>query len=195
MGEYAVRKSDEEYVKIGTWPNMYYLRHDQKNKVDYDVLNKGKRVYYRLIFKDEITNQPGDFDQYNRSIRIQDSKKLFTEEQIKNLKPGKIQVNDSDKNIMLLLPCYHDLKENDDIGAVVIQKKVSEPLALQMILEKEDGKLTFEVCCLQCGKSFILDEEEIQMLKSFFDGQSQRDLELNVNYVMDYNKKLEAGNA
>ena len=191
MGEYAVRKSDKEYVKIGTWPNMYYLRHDQKNKVDYDIFNKGKRVYYRLIFKDEITCQPGDFDQYDRSIRIQDSKKLFTEEQIKNIQPGKIQVNDSDKNIMLLLPCYHDLKENDDIGAVVIQKKVSEPLALQMILEKEDGRLTFEICCLQCGKSFILDEEEIPMLKSFFGEQSEKDLQLNINYVLDYNKKLE----
>ena len=38
---------------------------------------------------------------------------------------------------------------------------------------------------------FILNEEEIPMLKSFFDGQSQRDLELNVNYVLNYNKKLE----
>ena len=103
MGEYAKRKSDEQMVKIGTWPNMYYLRHDQKNKVEYDVLNKGKRVYYRLIFKDEIANQPGDFSQYDRSIRIQDSKKFFTEEQIREIKPGVVQINDNDKNIMLLL--------------------------------------------------------------------------------------------
>jgi hypothetical protein len=87
-----------------------------------------------------------------------------------------------------LLQGYHDLKENDDIGAVVIQKKVSEPLALQMILEKEDGRLTFEICCLQCGKSFILNEEEIPMLKSFFGEQSEKDLQLNINYVLEYNK-------
>lgn len=43
MGEYAKRKSDEQMVKIGTWPNMYYLRHDQKNKVEYDILSKEKR--------------------------------------------------------------------------------------------------------------------------------------------------------
>ena len=194
MGEYAKRKSDEQMVKIGTWPNMYYLRHDQKNKVEYDILNKGKRVYYRLIFKDEIANQPGNFDQYDRSIRIQDSKKFFTEEQIEEMKPGVVQINDNNKNIMLLLPCYHGLKENDDIGNVVIQKKPSEPFALQMILEKEDGKLTFEIMCLQCRTSFILDEEEIQMLKSFFGEQSEKDLQLNINYVLDYNKKLEEKN-
>jgi hypothetical protein len=42
MGEYATRKSDNEYIKIGTCESMYYLRFDDINQVVYEYDLDGK---------------------------------------------------------------------------------------------------------------------------------------------------------
>ena len=36
MGEYAIRKSDNDCIKIGTCEDMYYLRYEDQDKVTPD---------------------------------------------------------------------------------------------------------------------------------------------------------------
>ncbi len=190
MGEFATRKIDNENVKIGTEVNMYYLRHNQKKQIIYPYFSPGKVNNFRLIFSDEKGVLPGDFKEHNRSIRITDSAKLFSKEFTEELTPGNVQVVDNYKGITVLLPCYHGLKENTDLGKVKIQSLIEEIFAVTQMKEKEDGFLTFNIECLHCGKTFYLDEEEIPLLKSYFKGTSEKDLKLNIDYVLEYNEIL-----
>lgn len=73
MGEYATY--DGQQVKIGTCENMYYLRADQRHKVqklagsldpaDDSVLPE---IRFRFPWPDEDGNAPGAFDKYERSL-------------------------------------------------------------------------------------------------------------------------------
>lgn len=71
MGEYATYNGQR--IKIGTCEDMYYLRADQRDKVepethsvdpsDEDVL---RTLRFRFPFPDEDGVQPGEFDPYER---------------------------------------------------------------------------------------------------------------------------------
>jgi hypothetical protein len=75
MGEYATYNG--ESVKIGTCESMYYLRFDQRGKVDAernsinpsdpDILG---RIRFRFPWPDEDDNRPGEFEDYNRSCAV-----------------------------------------------------------------------------------------------------------------------------
>lgn len=77
MGEYAVRISDGERVKIGTCESMYYLRADQRHEVHGgDLSHVGPDAYWRAVrfrfpFPDEDRELPGAFDggDFQRSVR------------------------------------------------------------------------------------------------------------------------------
>lgn len=67
MGEYAIRRSDGEEVKIGTREGMYYLRYEQRGAVAPlgDNVNPAAEVeelWFRLPRKEEEGIAPGDFD-------------------------------------------------------------------------------------------------------------------------------------
>ena len=191
MGEYATRKIDNENVKIGTESSMYYLRHDQKKQIIYHYFKEGKVNFFRLFFSDEKGVLPGDFEIYNRSIRLKNTKQFFSEELINSLKPGNVQVIDDSKRITLLVPCYHGLKENKDIGKVKIQSDTDDLFLLTKIKELESGFLTFNIECSHCGKNFWLDLEEIPLLETYFGGSTEeKDLKANIEYVLKYNEKL-----
>ena len=60
MGEYAIRKSDREPIKIGTCEDMYYLRFEDQAKVTPDECSEfGYR--WRIPFPDEDHILPGDY--------------------------------------------------------------------------------------------------------------------------------------
>jgi hypothetical protein len=75
MGEYAKRLSDGEHIKIGTCEDMYYLRRDQIDLVQYDggftpdVLTV---VRFRFPFPGEDKIAPGDFNDYNYGFKVYD---------------------------------------------------------------------------------------------------------------------------
>jgi hypothetical protein len=74
MGEYAIRKTDGERVKIGTCESMYYLRYDDRNlvrKVENSLdPSDCENLFWRLPFPDEDNLQPGDYKEYNRGLRL-----------------------------------------------------------------------------------------------------------------------------
>lgn len=103
MGEYTNRISDNQYIKIGTCENMYYLRFDDTDKVQspgYDLRKPGLR--FRLPFPDEDGILPGgDYDNYERGWRLYGFKyeHAFTH-------PGRIQMR-HESGISVSLNCYH----------------------------------------------------------------------------------------
>jgi hypothetical protein len=75
MGEYAIRKSDNVEVKIGTCESMYYLRADQRSQVRHLEGNvhperDAHSIRFRFPFPDEDTIAPGDFNDHNRRAHV-----------------------------------------------------------------------------------------------------------------------------
>lgn len=75
MGEYA--KHNGEEIKIGTCEDMYYLRFDQRHKVqalsgNVDPVADAGALRFRFPFPDEDGERPGDFHKhgYHRGITI-----------------------------------------------------------------------------------------------------------------------------
>ena len=69
MGEYAIRKSDGESIKIGTCESMYYLRYEDRCKVTPEE-GSGFGNRWRLPFPDEDCIRPGEYDSGFRGIEL-----------------------------------------------------------------------------------------------------------------------------
>ena len=69
MGEYAIRKSDRQSIKIGTCEDMYYLRYEDQDKV---TPESGSDFGYRwrIPFPSEDNILPGDYDGGFRQIDL-----------------------------------------------------------------------------------------------------------------------------
>jgi hypothetical protein len=185
MGDYGRIKATKEEIKIGTCGSYYYLTHAQKEMVTYSYYRDGDS--YRLLFEDEQKVKPGCFDVYNRGIPIINSKDFFTDEQIEQLQPGIMQLS---KNGMLVnIPCYHNLKLEKNTGSIkLFFNGREEVMELKRMKELKSGKLTFIIGCKNCNSEYVLDLEEIELLKVYY--ENSKDLKLNVDYVINYNKAI-----
>ena len=126
MGEYATRKTDGQYIKIGTCESMYYLRWEDRNKVrvqgGYSLEEPG--LAFRLPFPDEAHMAPGEIGEnaYNRGYRLgwyQDPEdeartEAFTMEGAEE-HPGIIQLHHQ-SGLLVNVPCYHGAKLPDVSG-------------------------------------------------------------------------------
>jgi DNA-directed RNA polymerase subunit M/transcription elongation factor TFIIS len=75
MGEYAVRKSDNETIKVGTCEDMYYIRFEDRNEIMEDdgtesPLSTDTSLRWRLPFPDEDEVDIGEYDQHDRSVPL-----------------------------------------------------------------------------------------------------------------------------
>lgn len=182
MGDYAVDRKTGERFKIGTCDTMYYLRHDQKKDVIYEFA-QGTR--FRLIFKDELENDPGDFNQPRRYIEIRGANEFFSKEDIETIEPGINQLTNG-YGLLANISCYHGLKlPEDSKGIHFFWNGYKEHFVLANIKELNDGTLTFIIECAVCGQAFRLDLEDIDKIKGFGE-----DFKLNVDYVKKHNEKI-----
>lgn len=117
MGEYAIRKSDNEGVKIGTCERMYYLRYDQRhlvsrvpNSLDPATTNN---LYWRLPFKDEDKLEPGEFDNHSRGLRLYTKDDIFAEDIVRELGGTGIMQMHNESGLLLNIPCHHGAKLPD----------------------------------------------------------------------------------
>ncbi len=118
MGEYA--KFNGEEIKIGTCECMYYLRYEHRNFVQPlpHSLNPAtaKNLFWRLPFPDEDHFGPGNYEDFNRGVRLYNKEKgdFRDESALKN--PGKIQLRHSESGLLANIKCYHGMKlpENSD---------------------------------------------------------------------------------
>jgi hypothetical protein len=114
MGEYAVRISDNQEVKIGTCEDMFYLRFSDRNlvrrlsgNIDVNVDAEAAQCRFRLPFPDEDGLKPGEYDNFNRFQELYNhNNERYT---VAHPETGVIQVHHK-SGILINLPCYHGEK-------------------------------------------------------------------------------------
>lgn len=118
MGEYAIRKSDDVRVKIGTLENMYYLRYEDRFKVRHESGNvdpviDANELRFRLSFPDEDDVPIGQYKDFRRGLRLYRASSVqgCSEDYSREMsgEPGNIQLR-HESGLLLNVPCYHGLK-------------------------------------------------------------------------------------
>lgn len=135
MGEYAIRRSDRERVKIGTCETMYYLRFEDRHKVQHepgnvDPENDPDGLFFRIPFIDEDHVSIGEYNPHGRGLRLshrdaEPSHYAFDREtnerkavyfnsdfadQELAATPGNIQLYDRASGLGVNVACYHGIK-------------------------------------------------------------------------------------
>jgi hypothetical protein len=123
MGEYAIRKSDNTEIKIGTLEDMYYLRFEDRDKVTHkpgnvDPVRDACELRFRLPFPDEDNTPIGQYGNHTRGQRLYKptldaqgkvtGHEDFTDAETAS-DAGIIQFS-HDCGLLLNVPCYHGAK-------------------------------------------------------------------------------------
>lgn len=154
MGEYAIRKSDGETIKIGTMEEMYYLRADQLHLIEhqrgsYDTSLRGiaSNVRFRFPFPWEDKIAPGDFDDYDASLPVRGA------ELPEEFDHTTIQFS-SQRGILVSLPCPES-KEGRESGLKFGYNGYAGKL--HIVQQRLIGDQLVLVCkCGSCGSKFRL---------------------------------------
>jgi len=164
MGEYAIRNSDKERVKIGVCEAMMYLRYTDKDKVTLDESSFGH--YWRLPWPDENHILPGDYENPERCellINHADGKRAeFNCPELAD-DPGTIQLTNKDAGLLVNLPCHHGEKlPSLSDGAKVFFNGRSTHYALRYIRSTDEGAFYPVITCRHCGKMWRSDWQTIK---------------------------------
>ena len=117
MGEYA--KYNGKEIKIGTCESMYYLRYEDRFKVQNmaNSINPANclNLFWRLPYPDEDAIYPGHYEKYNRGERLYRTENGYTVDfSDKSLAddPGTIQLR-HECGLLVNIKCYHGEKLPD----------------------------------------------------------------------------------
>jgi hypothetical protein len=169
MGEYAIRKSDKAEIKIGTCESMYYLRLEDKNKVN-PMNGSSFGHYWRLPLPEEDSILPGDYKEYNKAYRLyrkvksntmtgQDYCEDFTDpDTIKE--PGTMQFHNN-SGLLVNVKCYHGekLPENSNDVSFCWNGK---GWFLELAYLRTDGDDVFPIVkCRHCDKMWRYDWNDV----------------------------------
>jgi hypothetical protein len=153
MGEYATRKSDRKRIKIGTCEAMVYLRWEDRDKISGYDFKPEYGLHFRLPFPDEDAILPGDYDSYDRNMRLNhaDRNKPEALEQLMaetEDHPGTMQLRHEASGLLLNVPCYHGLKlpEVQPPMQAFWNGKNPYPLALARVKWTKEGLLAILKC-------------------------------------------------
>ena len=183
MAEITKNRKTGERVKIGTCEMMYYIRHDQKNDVEYDF---DFNCFFRLHNESEKGIEAGYFQDTGEGMLIYNAEKFFTKEQIEKLKAGVDQITNG-HGMLINFPCYHNLKLPEIEGLNIHFNGRSPVFELKYLLWKhETDKLYFTIECKCCGTIFICDTEEAKEFSVEYKKES--DLQKMIEYVEEHNK-------
>ena len=176
MGEYAIRRSDGQEVKIGTCECMYYCRLEDAEKVTPLAGNVDPRrdtgLFFRLPFPDEDKTQVGDYDPFERGERLylnadpENGKPYCTDYDPDWLKedkePGIIQLSHRDSGLLLNVPCYHGTRLPE------VQKPMQAfwngkgyALELAYLKRTDEREILPIVRCRFCGHMWRVDWQEV----------------------------------
>ena len=170
MGEYAIRKSDNQEVKIGTCQSMYYIRYEDRTKVtkldsSLDAATTTD-LFWRLPFPDEDNVRIGEYEEFNRGFRLYKSIpnepcENFTFNEIDET-PGIIQLSHK-CGLLVNVPCFHGAKlPNPPPGGQIFWNGKSWFLELTSIKNTKEGKIRFVVSCIHCRHMWSYTWDEIQ---------------------------------
>lgn len=162
MGEYARFNGSD--IKIGTCESMYYLRYEDRNRVQAlsHSLNPAtsKNLFWRLPFPDEDNILPGHYKDYRRGLRMyrmvkdhmgRDYAEDFTDQDtIEN--PGIIQLRHENSGLLLNVPCYHGVQlPNVQKPMQAFWNGKGHSFELAHIKNLPDGTVVPVVHCRHCG--------------------------------------------
>lgn len=165
MGEFAKRISDGERVKIGTCETMYYLRYEDRRKVEalpgnVDVARDPVGLFFRVPFPDEDDVRVGEYAAYERGLRLSrkvvtlgtqpDSHEDFRDEETAKV-PGIMQMRHEASGLLLTVPCYHGVKLPEVVAPMkTFWSGKGHALELAHLKATADGVLPV-VRCRFCG--------------------------------------------
>jgi len=161
MGEYATLKATGDEIKIGTCESCYYLRFEDRLKVNYQ--GTFNNMWFRLPFPDEDHISLGAYSDYDRAAPLYDYidpedetiKEPFSYEGTEK-HPGLIQLK-HDTGLLINVPCYHGLKLPEmGEGKAFFNGKDPHMFEFCMVKYKE-GQLIPLVRCKACKKTFSTD--------------------------------------
>lgn len=158
MGEYAKRISDGQEIQIGTCESMYYLRYEDRNKVSklpssLDASTE-LNLFWRLPYPDEDSIKPGEYDDYNRGMRLyrMDLNKYAVDYSNPDFaeRAGSIQLVHKDSGLLLNVPCHHGEKLPEITGAKAHWNGKGHSYELAFLKNTKDGILPV-IRCRHCG--------------------------------------------
>ena len=178
MGEYGYY--NKELTKIGTCEWMYYLRYEDRHKIEKDEHSVNPQtalnLYWRLPFPDEDSVTPGNYDPYMRTTMLAikvDSEAIHGQTYYKHYaddffltEPGNLQLTHP-CGLLINVPCYHGLKLPDlpreaDKGFGIAWNG-KDPGFLGLCGIKNDSKkgIIPLISCKYCGKLWSTDWNDI----------------------------------
>lgn len=189
MGENARRKSDGEVVKIGTCECMYYLRWEDRSKVE-KVPNSldpsaCAGLFFRLPFPEEDDVQIGEYENYNRGYRLgrQESDGTsrgdywqdWSPEEAGDMDPGLIQLRHDGSGLMFNVKCWHGVKLPDVQGdAVPFWNGKGHHFELYMVKHLGGGVLRPVYHCRWCQSMWSTEWDSVLPFCGFDDVMRQR---------------------
>lgn len=166
MGEYAIRKSDDAEIKIGTCESMYYIREIDRDKVIVPS-HSCFGHYWRIPFIDEDHLQPGEYDKYNRAQDLYggdaSSLKPFAPEDAAD-DPGIIQLR-HDCGLLVNADCFHGLRLPTEGGGFKSFWNGHHPINFELAFIKRigDGPTRPVYRCKWC--SHMWSTEWVELIK------------------------------
>ena len=174
MGEYA--KYNGEEIKIGTCESMYYLRYEDRGRVDplphsLDP-SKATGLRFRLPFPDEDNIGPGGYSEFNRGYRLGHTERVWegdwrdywtdwNPDDLVDAMPGNIQLTHP-SGLMLNVPCHHGYKLPEVVKPMNAHwNGKSWSLELLHVKSMPDGTLAPIAGCRHCGSMWRFEWDEI----------------------------------
>lgn len=158
MGEYA--EYNGEMVKIGTCESMYYLRHEDREKVNPVEGSLDPRtchnLFWRLPFPDEDNVTPGDYERFDRGVPLGVAFEGPAEPE------GIIQLTHA-CGLMINYPCHHGHTQERPGGAgvgVFWNGRAQWFYELAHIKNMPDGTFRAVYRCRFCGKMWSIGPED-----------------------------------
>jgi len=172
MGEYAKFNGGE--IKIGTCECMYYLRYDDRGRVDPVSGNVNPQttsgLFFRLPFPDEDDQLPGSYSPYSRGYRLGRKEKEPSGEYWRDWQPvgmedsdaGVVQLKHEASGLLLNVPCHHGAKLPDvGNGMKAFWNGKCHALELRHVKSMPDGSLRPVYACRFCDSIWSADWEDI----------------------------------
>lgn len=174
MGEYAIRRTDEKQIKIGTCESMYYIRYEDRHKVKplagnvdlKDAHEYGLRFRLPIFAEDAIA--PGDYEGMGHGHLLfhETTGKAFP---IVEAKPGRIYARDEQSGIQVSFPCYHGQKLCADVGqgdeAIKFRASnyhaVAELIYLKAVRELDADLVVPVIRCRHCHDEWRCKWEDV----------------------------------
>jgi len=181
MGENALRLSDHKKIKTGYGDKLFYLRYEDRHKVEGVSHSVDPRtienVQWRLSLPCEDHLKPGDYESHRPYIRYDKNTgsaciasdcrlsdgmtELFEEHPYRT---GTWQLIQKDLGLQLNITCYHGLKDNTGTGEVSFGwNGKRSPFALCGVWN-DPAEMTVCFTCVACGEEWKASFVEIQHL-------------------------------